>query len=295
MAIMPTKTRATQTMHPKIEAILARPRIRQHTPEWYTNRACLLTASDAASALGIGFQSRHQVFMKKTGQNKKADVMSVACRYGLEQEDNAARIYTAVTGIALVNDDIGLLRHATMPIFGASPDRLAQQYPIIIEIKSPWRRVIVPGEIPAYYIPQIQMQMEICDLDICHFVQFVPPTASTKGIMDITEIERDREWWAQNVGELEQFWNEVATFYKECGLPMGTKKAPNGSPTHIAATPLPSRCCVVGIDGEAVDGFFAPDAPAPTIDFDPENFVVTMQKKSVCNNNNQQSDTKTSP
>ena len=92
----------TQTLHPKIQAILDRPRIKQHTEDWYNNRKCLLTASDAASALGCGFKSRNQLFKSKTGQVRNDTSMNMACRYGLEQEEYAGQAYSAATGLELV-------------------------------------------------------------------------------------------------------------------------------------------------------------------------------------------------
>ena len=132
----------TQTLHVDVQAILDRPRIKQHTEDWYNNRKLLLTASDAASALGQGFKSRNALFKIKTGQTKKEEGLNMACRYGLEQEESAGQAYTGATGIELVEEDIGLLVHPTNLKFGASPDRIAKYSPIIVEIKAPWRRKI---------------------------------------------------------------------------------------------------------------------------------------------------------
>ena len=53
--------------------------------------------------------------------------------------------------------------------FGASPDGITRNG-IMIEIKSPYSRK-VNGIVPSNYWVQMQLQLEVCNLEICHFVE----------------------------------------------------------------------------------------------------------------------------
>lgn len=62
---------------------------------------------------------------------------------------------------------------------------------------------------PPYYIPQIQLLMEIFDVDACDFVQYFPGTAFADPQFDITTVPRDRSWWAQHSPTLLAFATEL--------------------------------------------------------------------------------------
>jgi hypothetical protein len=71
----------------------------------------------------------------------------------------------------------------------------------------------IKDEVPAYYYPQIQMQLECCDLEVCDFVQYSPyGHQSREEILMITEVKRDREWWAEHLHYFEEFHNEVQSY-----------------------------------------------------------------------------------
>lgn len=56
--------------------------------------------------------------------------------------------------------------------------------------------------VPKYYMPQVQMVMEICDLETTDFIQYWPHEGS---LMHIKTIPRDRGWFATNLPRLERF------------------------------------------------------------------------------------------
>jgi putative phage-type endonuclease len=229
--------------HEKVRAVLARPRIMQHTPRWFQERKLRLTASDWAAALGQNkYSSPSKVFAAKTGQGA-AFTGNVATQWGSDHENMAACAYTAATKIELVEEDIGLLVHPLYNELACSPDRIAKFHPIAIEIKCPYRRKIVPGEVPQMYMPQIQGQMEICDLDVCHFIQFVPATLQTRGTIDIVEIQRDREWFETARPQLQAFWSSVVKFYDEAGVAIGDLVGPETKKKQTLD--LTTKCSIV--------------------------------------------------
>jgi putative phage-type endonuclease len=188
-------------VHPKVQAILVAPQWEQRTPEWYAMRRTLITASDAAAAIGIPPYASYRGdiradTVRKKVENKKLRNMYVA--HGVKYEDEARDLAADALGVTFY--DIGLLQHPTLPWLGASPDGISNTG-IMLEIKCPLRRTIVPGEIPHHYVPQIQVQMEVADLDICAFVQYRPGE-----VLDICFAQRDRQWFETHVESLKTFW-----------------------------------------------------------------------------------------
>lgn len=131
---------------PRVAKLLQRPRIAQHTPQWYSARTKLITATAVASILGLNpYCSASKLFKQKTGQATAPDYNSEACQYGTDHEQEAADMYSLVTGFRLVPEDIGLVTHPTVGWLAASPDRIHVSAPILVEIKCPFRRVIRRG------------------------------------------------------------------------------------------------------------------------------------------------------
>lgn len=196
-----------------VAALLRRPRIKQHTSEWYEARGARITASDIASVLSLNpYCSAKALRERKLAQHSCAANTSgsnPSCAWGTDHEDEAAQLYSFVTGIPLYSADIGLVLHQDQPYIGASPDRVAADRPLLIEIKAPYRRTITPGQIPAYYIPQVQTQLEVCDMDECHFVQFIPATVTHRGVIDITIVKRDRTWWDMHFQAIKTFYDQL--------------------------------------------------------------------------------------
>ena len=62
-----------------------------------------------------------------------------------------------------------LMPHSTISWLGASPDGITTNDEMI-EIKVPLTREIT-GKIPLQYWMQMQIQMEVCDIDVCRFVE----------------------------------------------------------------------------------------------------------------------------
>ena len=190
--------------------------------EWFGARDVRLTASDVGAVLGHAkyyvqgrvkyYSTAEDVYLRKTFQGKPFKT-NIACQHGHKYEPMAATAYEVVTGIKCWPEDIGLVTHRDYKHFGASPDRVAIENEILVEIKCPFRRKIEPGVIPEMYMDQIQFQMEVCDLDICHFVQFKPGNLAVRGILDITEVKRDPEWWKRHLPTLQAFWGRVQAYW----------------------------------------------------------------------------------
>ena len=197
--------------HPQFVKLLNVPQYAQRTPEWYEVRKSLMTASNAAAAIGI---KPYDSFRGDPRQECINQIVSgsfkgnAATRWGCDHEDMVRDRYCDITGDVVV--DFGLIIHHQYPWLAASPDGITPDGRML-EIKCPMHREIIPGHIPHHYFPQVQTQMEVCDLDSCAFVQWKPATFTKDGkeIFDIVIIERDREWFSRHKDELYSFWVDL--------------------------------------------------------------------------------------
>ena len=58
----------------------------------------------------------------------------------------------------------------------------------------------IEDKIPSYYYPQVQMQLECCDLEVCDFVQYNPQGHNKQDEqLVITEVKRDRQGWGTHM------------------------------------------------------------------------------------------------
>lgn len=199
-------------MHPKVLKVLSRKQWAQRTEEWYKQRRQLLTASEVAGALDIKPYASYRGspradLLKKKLENKPFSNMFTL--HGQKYEDDARDLMASVLGEEV--HDVGLLVHPQHPWLGASPDGVTSSGKCI-EIKCPLRRAIVPGAVPSHYMPQIQVQLQVCDLDQCIFVQYKPPhlAPDRTRVLDICVVERDDAWFSRNLPDLRAFYTEYS-------------------------------------------------------------------------------------
>jgi putative phage-type endonuclease len=211
-------------MHPAVARLLLRHSgPRPLTDGWHARRRAMITCSDAAAVLGMSpYTSRKQVFMKKTGQSKPF-VGNAATEHGQKYEAEAIREYALRYDERIVNEQWTCIPHEEFSRIGGTPDAITMSG-ILIEVKCPKWRKIKPGEMPSFYLPQVQVLLAVCDLEVAHFVQYVPPNAfrGTPAEMDVTVVKRDREWFKAHVQSLLDFVCELDGFWAEHNLAIGT-------------------------------------------------------------------------
>lgn len=171
----------------------------QRSAEWHLQRSQMLTASDAAAALGQNpYETRNDLIYKKCGFKRPQS--TVYTDYGTRLEEEARNKYCAMTGETVF--EVGLVPHPSYPWLGGSPDGITESGKLI-EIKCPPKREIT-ANVPKYYLPQIQLLMEIFNLDECDFIQYKPNEK-----FEITRVSRDRKWFADSLPVFQQFWYDV--------------------------------------------------------------------------------------
>lgn len=194
-------------MHPKVERLLSREHVEQHTQLWFEKRLNKVTASECSSILGENrYQSRRRLLLKKLGFQEELSWFGKKCTsHGNQFEDEAADKYAALTGKQL--SQFGLMEHQDYPWIGASPDRVSTDG-VVVEIKCPLKRKIDPGVVPQHYLAQVRLQMEVLDLDECDFVQYIPESTWSPMTLDITRLRRDAAWWNRALPMFQAFYAE---------------------------------------------------------------------------------------
>ena len=174
----------------------------QRTPEWYAFRRTLLSASNAYKALGSEAQRNSLIYEKcapaafafseKDGNGGSEGGMGAATdpegggvvvrsvntesplHWGQKYEPVTAMVYASMFGAEL--EEFGCIRHREYPFLGASPDGIVtsskEEGAIgrMVEIKNIVNREITGAPLEAYWV-QVQLQLEVCDLEECDFVE----------------------------------------------------------------------------------------------------------------------------
>jgi putative phage-type endonuclease len=161
--------------------------VEQRTMEWYLETRNLLTASEVSVVFKPG-RTRGSLVMAKaapppeTPPERFSSSLAVERRntgpmdWGVRYEPVVKEHLEKTLGCKI--HDLGRIRHRTDPHIAASPDGLIvsceRDHSLVgrlIEIKCPSTRVIKDGIIPFDYWCQMQLQMEVCGVDACEFVE----------------------------------------------------------------------------------------------------------------------------
>ena len=150
------------------------PKHAQRTPEWYESRHNLITASSAYKMFGTQCE-QNSLIVEKCAPEKERPPLSMydARHWGVRYEPVSTSYYTSTRNTEI--EEFGCLKHATLPFLGASPDGInvrvdSEVYGRMLEIKNPVSRVIT-GEPTLEYWIQMQLQMEVCDINTCDFLE----------------------------------------------------------------------------------------------------------------------------
>ncbi len=188
-------------MHPRVAELLEQAYAEQRSDEWLALRGTMLTASDLASAIGVNpYEKPSDLLLKKCGAVKWGG--NAATAHGTLLEPIARDLYDA--RYSRKSHEIGLVQHPVHKWLGGSPDGVTEDGRLI-EIKCPLTRKITPA-VPKYYLPQIQLLLEVLDLDVCDFIQYRPGPPEE---FEVTEVVRDRAWFARILPIAKAFWDQV--------------------------------------------------------------------------------------
>lgn len=188
-------------MHPKVQMLINQKYDDQKSEAWLALRGTMLTASDVATALGENpYEKPSSLILKKCGVASTFHGND-ATRHGEKYESVARDLYCEKTGEVV--HELGLVQHPELPWIGGSADGVTESGKLI-EIKCPLSRKI-EDKVPKHYLAQLQVLMEVLDLDECDFIQYKPEPLEYQ----VTNVKRDRQWFADRLPKLREFWNEV--------------------------------------------------------------------------------------
>lgn len=185
-------------MHPKVAELLKQKYDDQRSPEWFALRGNMLTASDLAAAIGCNFFKHPEaLILEKCGYRTFHGNADTA--RGVRLEAHVRDMYDKHMGST--SHEIGLLVHPVHKWLGGSPDGVTEDG-VLIEIKCPKK---ISNKVPEYYMPQIQLLLEIMDLEECDFIQY----CEEKDVMKIIRVQRDRIWFNEKLPIMDAFWKRV--------------------------------------------------------------------------------------
>ncbi|KAI3728377.1 hypothetical protein L6452_17011 [Arctium lappa] len=149
-----------------------------------------------------------------------------AMEWGVLNESTAIEKYKTITGREV--SSLGFATHSEGKFdwIGASPDGLLGCFPNagILEVKCPYNKgkpdsAMPWTNMPFYYMPQVQGQMEVMDRD---WVDLYCWTANGSTIFRVC---RDQEYWKLIHGILREFWWENVVPAKEALVMGSTEEA----------------------------------------------------------------------
>lgn len=175
----PWTTSTPTSLANRLKRLNDAPNPEQRTQAWYDSRYNLLTASNLWKALGTEAQKNSLIYEKCKPYQQFVEECS---RHGNLSADNAmswGQKYEAVS-LQLYEQrnqvhvkQYGCIVHREHAFLGASPDGIVSSENgegKMIEIKNIVNREITGVPLDHYWI-QMQIQMEVCDLDECDFVE----------------------------------------------------------------------------------------------------------------------------
>lgn len=164
----------------KISNLKGKPQPVQRTSEWYLYRHNILTASNLYKVFGSQALQNELVLEKcipPTSYNTEDTNYSVntssSLHWGVKYEPLSVLLYEDIYKTTV--EELGCITHDVYSFIGASPDGINSNptsplYGRLLEIKNVKSRII-DGTICDQYWVQMQIQMEVCDIDDCDFLE----------------------------------------------------------------------------------------------------------------------------
>ena len=166
----------------KIQRLRGMPQPVQRTPAWYQFRWNLITASNAWKAFETQSSMNQLIYEKcqplKSGQDGVEEEVKMVnvnspLHWGQKYEPLTVMVYERDYNTTV--EDFGCIQHSQYSFLGASPDgividKVSGRFGRMLEIKNVVSREIT-GIPKKEYWTQMQLQMEVCDLDDCDFLE----------------------------------------------------------------------------------------------------------------------------
>lgn len=173
----------------------------QGSQEWLDFRKKGIGASDAPIVMGMSpWRSVVDLYKEKLGLIEPQPITSSMQR-GMDLEPKARRLFEEMTGILVVPDIKISEKYSWLY---ASLDGISIDEKVIVEIKCTSKKnheLAKNGKIPSYYMPQIQHQIYVCNVDICHYFSFDGNDGK------LVNVPRDNEFISKLLEMEKEFYN----------------------------------------------------------------------------------------
>ena len=168
-----------EKLQKKITYLQQVPQPEQRTPEWYEFRYQHLTASNIWKAFSTDSTKNQLIFEKcqplNGDSNNKFNGVNIdsPLHWGQKYEPVSVQLYNTLYQTQV--SDFGCIPHKTIDFLAASPDGIviddkSDRYGRMLEIKNIVNRAITGIPKIEYWI-QMQVQLEVCDLNECDFLE----------------------------------------------------------------------------------------------------------------------------
>lgn len=175
----------------------------QNTPEWLQFRKNKIGASDAPIIMGVSpWKTQYGLWLEKLDLTS-SQVKTKAMERGNDLESVARMMFMLDTGIE-VNPKV--MVHPSIKFMMASFDGMDDSNKNAVEIKCPGREdhsKALDGVIPEKYFPQLQHQIEVCQLEMIYYYSF----DGEKGIT--IKVYRDDAYIKKMLNQEREFYNSL--------------------------------------------------------------------------------------
>lgn len=172
--------------------------------EWLEVRRALITATDASIILGVSpWKTPLQLYRDKI--NGTRSDQSHAMKRGLNMEPEARRAFEELTG-EFVRSEFRISN--TYEWLAASFDGINGSG-TCVEIKCPGEedhRTACNKEVPKKYMPQVQAQMIVADVDQCWYFSYRPNDIQPIAMI---QVRRDEKMCAEILEKGKEFWDRL--------------------------------------------------------------------------------------
>lgn len=172
----------------------------QGTPEWHSHRAQSVGSSDAPVIMGVSpWKTIEDLYKEKRGVIDSSPA-SFCMQRGINLEPKARSVFEEMTGI-FVSPLVKVSKERVW--MSASLDGIDFEEKNIVEIKCAGKKdhaLAISGKIPEKYVPQLQHQMCVCDVDHAYYFSF----DGENGV--IIDVKRDEKYITSLISKEEEFW-----------------------------------------------------------------------------------------
>jgi len=192
----------------------------QRTKEWYEFRNNHITGSNAWKIFGNP-SSKNQLYYEKLAPNSTksygfSNMNDNPLNWGHKYEQLTIMFYEYYNDVTI--SEFGCIPHKSIPFLAASPDGIVTSDNLngrMVEIKNVVSREITQIPKMEYYI-QMQLQMEVCDLDDCDFVEtkFIEYDSFNDYIEDKTTNNKGMIVVIMEMGEHPKYLYEYCDLFK---------------------------------------------------------------------------------